>query len=548
MLDQNFITATLVVLVVALAFLLIFRIRHEKKYLSIIKNMNLEEFSEFLKTNSVEGTILQVAGKVSDLLKNVFECQRIVFLRKQRNFLELNYYHGINRFNRSDFRIKFSDELAVLFKTTFLPQKLLRLKEQIPGTVYERLESMGFDVYFPIFWRENLYGVYFIRSTFETRTPSFNLLLAALAQSLSAAYHIKWHESRYSKLEQKIQQTRPAPRVTREVTGFTGMNILKLVKHRNSETIVPKIIDALAKDLDLNQVAFIYESRQREILNIIKQGVTGGLETPSSEAFKTCLAKLGQNGYRSLDEFAIDDCGAEILNQNLKKAGLRFVMPFSLNSRQAGLLAWSGGGEPQATVARLVLAQPQAGYLIENAESYEKIEEMSYTDNLTGLANHRYFSKRLNEEIDRAKRYRRSLALIIFDMDDLKSINDNYGHLAGDATLQRLGQILRSSIRAIDIIARYGGDEFCVIMPEADQATCKRFMNRLQLKISNSKFRINELDRDLNCTISQGGAIFPDHADNAEKLIFSADMALLQAKEAGRNKFLLFGEKEAVLE
>jgi len=511
--------------------------------------MNLEEFSEFLQTNSVEGTILQVAGKVSDLLKNVLDCQRIVFLRKQRNFLELNYYHGINRFNRSDFRIKFSYELATLFKTTFLPQKLHRLRGQIPDTVFKRLQSMGFDVYFPIFWRENLYGVYFIMSTYETRTPSFDFLLAALAQSLSAAYHIKWHESRYNKLEQKVQNTQPATRPQRAETVPMPMNILKLIRHRNSETIVPKIIDTLSRELGLSQVAFIYDSRQRpDVINLIKQGVAAGLEAPERDSLTRCLKKINPNGYQNLDAIIKSDLVNSSLAQNLKKAGLQYAAPFSLYPRQSGLLAWSGNSKPETVVKQLISIQPHTGYLIENAESYEKVEEMSYTDNLTGLANQRYFSKRLHEEIDRAKRYQRSLALIIFDMDDLKSINDNYGHLAGDATLHRLGQILRSSIRAIDIIARYGGDEFCVIMPEADQATCKRFMHRLQLKISTSKFRINEMDKDINCTISLGGAIYPDHADSAEKLIFSADMALLKAKEAGRNKYLLYDERETILE
>ena len=179
MLSQAYITAALIVLVVALIILLIFRIRHEKKQLTLIKRMKLEEFSEFLRTNSVEGTIQQVAGKVSDLLKDVFGCQRIVFLRKQRNFLELNYYHGINKFNRSDFRIKFTHQLAERLRVTFLPQKLLHLEEQIAQPVFNKLIHFGFDVYFPIFWRDNLYGVYFIKSSFGTQTPSLTIFTKA---------------------------------------------------------------------------------------------------------------------------------------------------------------------------------------------------------------------------------------------------------------------------------------------------------------------------------------------------------------------------------
>jgi diguanylate cyclase (GGDEF)-like protein len=164
---------------------------------------------------------------------------------------------------------------------------------------------------------------------------------------------------------------------------------------------------------------------------------------------------------------------------------------------------------------------------------------MSYTDDLTGLANKRYLYKRLAEEIGRANRYRRSLALIMFDLDDLKGINDAHGHLAGDGVLRKLGDVLQSSIRSIDVVARYGGDEFCVIMPESGAVTCEQFMSRLQQRISSTRFDVDPGDKLHECTISLGGAVYPDHANSLESLIYAADMALLQAKEQGRNRHLL---------
>ena len=115
-----------------------------------------------------------------------------------------------------------------------------------------------------------------------------------------------------------------------------------------------------------------------------------------------------------------------------------------------------------------------------NAESFEEVEALSYTDSLTGLANQRYFKRRLDEEIGRAARYGRSLALIIFDLDELKSVNDCYGHQAGDSVIQQMGDALKNSIRSIDVVARYGGDEFAVILVEADSTIARTISERLR--------------------------------------------------------------------
>ena len=111
--------------------------------------------------------------------------------------------------------------------------------------------------------------------------------------------------------------------------------------------------------------------------------------------------------------------------------------------------------------------------------------------------------------------------------------------MAGDAILRQMGVILRKSIRAIDIVARYGGDEFCVIMPEADANTCVKFMDRLQQKIAGTTFEFEGQPLGLSCTVSLGGAIYPDHAQGTRELIEAADKALLRAKESGRNKALI---------
>ena len=182
----------------------------------------------------------------------------------------------------------------------------------------------------------------------------------------------------------------------------------------------------------------------------------------------------------------------------------------------------------------------------ENLKQFKKIEELSYTDSLTSLYNYRYFHKRLIEETLRAKRFNRTLGLVMFDIDGFKTYNDSYGHQAGDRVLRQLGGLLLTTTRSIDIASRYGGEEFCIIMPEADSNECLKFMERLRRVIAHHPFKDEFLAFDHHITISVGGAIFPSDAKTVDKLIYCADMALLRAKNAGKNKAFLYYEQEPV--
>lgn len=181
---------------------------------------------------------------------------------------------------------------------------------------------------------------------------------------------------------------------------------------------------------------------------------------------------------------------------------------------------------------------------LRNIGQYRKLEELSYTDSLSGLYNYRYFCKRLSEEIFRAKRYQRKLALVILDIDEFKSYNDSFGHQSGDQIIRQLGEEVLKVVRSIDVVCRYGGDEFCIIMPETDQDECLKFIERLRKHIQCHTFVNDFLELKHHLSLSAGASIYPQHARTSERLIYCADMALLRAKSSGRDKALIYSGEE----
>jgi diguanylate cyclase (GGDEF)-like protein len=189
--------------------------------------------------------------------------------------------------------------------------------------------------------------------------------------------------------------------------------------------------------------------------------------------------------------------------------------------------------------------------LIENASVafirsvlYQRMERLATTDGLTGLNNHRHFQELLAREIERSRRYRRPLALLIMDIDHFKSFNDTYGHPVGDLVLKEISKCIQTSIRCNDIAARYGGEEFVVIIPETTEQGAKATAERIRTTIE--QHIIISLDRQLRVTVSLGCSAFPENAPSQQALIDTADKALYAAKKGGRNQVVLYeiGMKE----
>ena len=177
---------------------------------------------------------------------------------------------------------------------------------------------------------------------------------------------------------------------------------------------------------------------------------------------------------------------------------------------------------------------------IEKVQLHEEVLKIAATDGLTGLYNHRTFQEKLKEELERARRFKHSVALVMFDIDHFKEFNDTYGHLKGDEMLQRVACIMTDNIRTIDFAARYGGEEFALILPEESYEGAMVVAERIRKKVQEHQLEIN--GKSASVTISGGIAVYPDDALSREELIEKADKALYLSKRTGRNRISTFHE------
>ncbi len=179
---------------------------------------------------------------------------------------------------------------------------------------------------------------------------------------------------------------------------------------------------------------------------------------------------------------------------------------------------------------------------------FQKTQQDTYIDELTQLYNYRYFMNVLDYEIARANRYHAPLSLVMFDVDDFKHYNDTNGHLTGNKSLKKLAQIIKKSVRKVDIVTRYGGEEFAMILPETNKEGGLVISERIRKKVERSAFIKGEKQPLKRFTISGGLATFKVDAKTGADLIKKADQSLYRAKALGKNQVAMYMEERREFE
>jgi len=185
---------------------------------------------------------------------------------------------------------------------------------------------------------------------------------------------------------------------------------------------------------------------------------------------------------------------------------------------------------------------------LENAANHERLKRVGLTDFLTGINNRRFFDQRLSEEIMRAQRKESLLGCLLLDIDNFKRVNDTYGHRAGDQVLKEISFLTKQQLRGTDVFARFGGEEFSVLLIDSNEAITLEIAERIRAAIAGLTVTLDD-GQKLQITVSiglslyEGGERFSGSLEESEALIDQADQALYKAKNSGKNRVVCFGDK-----
>ncbi len=354
------------------------------------------------------------------------------------------------------------------------------------------------------------------------------LLLLVLGYSISRLLKARKELSDQSSSFRKQQQTIRELNIINELTS-------SLLSSLEMESVIEMLLDRSKELLKATRSAIILLDENGEIQDFFtSMGPAPGC--------KIKLTGLLRKVYTDMTPARGDDItslpGFEGFPEQHPDIGNVIIIPIILRGEVIGELIVTDKIKGERFTSDdedlLLTIAFHSAFAIEKVILHNEILKMASTDGLTGLSNHKTFQERLENEIERVKRYDRPFSLLMLDIDYFKDFNDAFGHQTGDEALKAISVIMTENIRSVDMAARYGGEEFAIILSETPLEGALQTSERIRYEIENHKLEAN--GEEENITVSIGVATFPEDGSTREELIEAADKALYFSKRSGRNK------------
>jgi diguanylate cyclase (GGDEF)-like protein len=340
-------------------------------------------------------------------------------------------------------------------------------------------------------------------------------------------------------------------------TVLNNGNLITIVERQAAELealkhITRNLTSTLDLQVVLNQVVqeamyLIQDSHEAHIYLYEDGNLAFGAALDENGTRNVQVSKPRPNGLSSLvvhqkQTVVVEDMDthALFLNASKKWGGSIIGIPLIMGEHVVGImnLVRNRKGEfSQPEIRLLTLLADQAAIAINNAHLHQEVNQQARSDTVTRLPNRRALDERLDEAIRQSNRSRYPFSVVIMDVDGFKAVNDTFGHETGDDVLRQIADSLKKSLRATDFLARYGGDEMTLVLPETDLAQAGIVTGKIQDRLWNLHIHIPNR-QTTRLSVSGGIAIYPDHAVTAPGLLRAADEALYQAKKRARGAFM----------
>jgi diguanylate cyclase (GGDEF)-like protein len=337
-------------------------------------------------------------------------------------------------------------------------------------------------------------------------------------------------QNQIRELEQKVEELSIFHQVGKALTSTLDLQeVLTLIMGKISELLRTSmwsllLIDEKKQDLHFQIAIGRNPSEIKDVRIRIGEGLVGWVAQHGKVAIVDDISKDAR--------FSPEIDG--IIHKYIKSV---VCVPLKSKERTLGvieLINCFDGTFPSEDLSMLTSLADYAAIAIENAMYVKRIQELTITDDCTNLYNSRYFNYMMDAELSRSNRYNYNFALIFFDLDRFKSVNDTYGHLCGSRLLREVGDLIRQHLRDIDTAYRYGGDEFILLLPQTSKESALHVARRLCSLLNRTSISLEE-KVNINITASFGVASFPEDATSKVELVRLADQAMYRVKNGTRN-------------